>query len=117
MTAHRAWPLGAIVALAVTIAAIVPALAVPLSSPPAVAEDGIALTQGYCGRQNFVCRRRFGEGAGYRRCMAGRGCAISRGGASGGGDRNRCNARGRFCARRFDTSSAAYSRCLRRGGC
>lgn len=117
MAAHRAWPLGVIVALVLAVASIGPGLAAPLAAPPVISGPGAALAQGYCGRQNFVCRRRFGEGKGYRRCMARRGCAIDGGGGASGDIRDRCQARGRFCARRFDPGSPAYSRCMRRGGC
>ena len=78
------------------------------------APAGMSLVQGYCGRQNFVCRRRFDKGRRYRDCMAERGCAVSRGGRNGG---NRCEARTRFCGRRFEPGSRRFNGCVRRGGC
>ncbi|UOM33687.1 hypothetical protein [Acuticoccus sp. I52.16.1] len=72
--------------------------------------------QGYCGRQNFVCQRRFGQGDRYRSCMARRGCAVGGGGGGSQGG-NRCESRARFCGRRFQNGSPQFNRCLRRGGC
>ncbi|WP_226582864.1 hypothetical protein [Acuticoccus sediminis] len=91
-----------------------PADAGPLPGFAPEVGAGVELVQGYCGRQNFVCQRNFGQGRRYRRCMARSGCAV-RGGGNGGG--NRCEARARFCARRFQNGSRQFNRCMRRGGC
>ena len=85
---------------------------------PGIAARTVVEVQGYCGRQNFVCQRRFGGGGRYQQCMARRGCAVGGGGGGGrsaGG--NRCEARERFCARRFPPGSRQFSGCVRRGGC
>ena len=110
MVPHRAWFLAAVTLVTATLAAE-PSHAVPVfprGGEPAATT--VIPAQGYCGRQNFLCRRRYGNGRRYRQCMAQTGCAVNRGG-------NRCQARVRFCSRRFPPGSPRFQGCVRRGGC
>lgn len=112
MTARREQRWLGLALLAAVLALPGGAAAAPLGVHPVAVGTDLAEVQGYCGRQNFLCRRRWSGGPRYRACMADRGCAVRR-----NNGRNRCRARARFCARRFDRGSPRFGRCLRRGGC
>ena len=118
MVPHRVPPRVALALLMATLATLAAPSSTAAPAPPRLAPPpaGWEHVQGYCGRQNFVCQRRFGQGDRYRSCMARRGCAVGGGGGGSQGG-NRCESRARFCGRRFQNGSPQFNRCLRRGGC
>jgi len=66
-----------------------------------------------CRRVNRRCRRRFGVGPDYRRCMRRRGCRRF---MRRNFRRNRCVRVNRRCRYRFGRGRD-YRRCMRRNGC
>jgi len=63
-----------------------------------------------CQNRNFVCRRRFGRGGDYRRCMRRAGCGVFL------RNRRRCARVNRVCRRRFGRGPD-YRRCMVRRRC
>jgi hypothetical protein len=92
---------------ATSAAVMVPMPILSSTTPEAGAPVVKVQFRGRCRRANRICRRRWGGGPRYRRCMRRRGCGIRRG---------RCWRVRRFCRAEWG-GGWRYRRCVRRRGC